>query len=107
MLEFHSLLLLFSNNFFLNTFPCLVSLHIGLSNQEILNSEIAVITNYFHLRRAERLATRMGFTNIKGIPAACPPVYVLHNYVREICAYVKLNLRILLTGEPKKIQNTL
>ena len=73
------------------------------STQEILNTPTAVVTSRFHLRRSERLARRMGFTNIKGIPAACPPIYVLHNYVREICAYVKLNLRILLTGEPTSL----
>ena len=71
--------------------------------KEILETPTAVVTSRFHLRRSERLARRMGFTNIKGIPAACPPVYVLHNYVREICAYVKLNLRIMLTGEPKSL----
>ena len=73
------------------------------TTQEILNTPTAVVTSRFHLRRSERLARRMGFTNIKGIPASCPPIYVLHNYVREICAYVKLNLRIILTGKPKKI----
>ena len=73
------------------------------STQEILQTQTAVVTSRFHLRRSERLARRMGFTNIKGIPAACPPVYVLHSYVREICAYVKLNLRILLTGKPEKL----
>lgn len=71
--------------------------------KEILETPTAVVTSRFHLRRSERLARRMGFTNIKGIPAACLPVYVLHNYVREICAYVKLNLRIMLTGEPKSL----
>ena len=75
----------------------------GVSVQEILETPTAVVTSRFHLRRSERLARRMGFTNIKGIPAKCPEIYVLHNYVREICAYVKLNLRILLTGEPKKL----
>ncbi len=74
--------------------------------QEILQTPTAVVTSRYHLRRSERLARRMGFTNIKGIPVACPPVYVLHSYVREICAYVKLNLRILFTGEPKRIQNS-
>ena len=73
------------------------------SVKEILETPTAVVTSRFHLRRSERLARRMGFTNIKGIPAACPPVYVLHNYVREICAYVKLNLRILLTGKPTSL----
>ena len=75
----------------------------GQSIQEVLQTPTAVVTSRFHLRRSERLARRMGFTNIKGIPAACPAIYVPHNYVREICAYVKLNMRILLTGEPKKI----
>ena len=77
--------------------------HNGMTLAEVLNTPTAVVTSRFHLRRSERLARRMGFTNIKGIPAACPPIYVLHNYVREICAYVKLNLRILLTGKPEKM----
>ena len=75
----------------------------GISVEEVLNTPTAVVTSRFHLRRSERLARRMGFTNIKGIPAKCPAVYVIHSYVREICAYVKLNLRIILTGEPRKI----
>ena len=81
--------------------------HKGMTYTEVLSTPTLIVTRRFHLRRSQRLARRMGFTNIKGIPAACPPVYVLHNYVREICAYVKLNLRILLTGEPQKIQNPL
>ena len=75
----------------------------GISIQETLDMPTAVVTNYYHLRRSERLARRIGFTNIKGIGAACPALYVPHSYVREICAYVKLNMRILLTGEPKKL----
>ena len=70
---------------------------------EILKTPTIIVTSRFHLRRAERLAHRMGFTDIKGIPAKCPAIYVLHNYFREICAYVKLNLRIILTGEPGKL----
>lgn len=81
--------------------------HKGMTYAEVLSTPTLIVTSRFHLRRSQRLARRMGFTNIKGIPAACPPVYVLHNYVREICAYVKLNLRIMLTGEPQKIQNPL
>ena len=73
------------------------------TTEEILNTSTAVVTSRFHLRRSERLARRMGFKNIKGIPAGCPAIYVLHNYVREICAYVKLNIRILLTGEPRNL----
>ena len=75
----------------------------GQTTEEILNTPTAVVTSRFHLRRSERLARRLGFKNIKGIPAACPAIYVPHNYVREICAYVKLNLRILLTGKPERL----
>lgn len=72
----------------------------GVGVEEILAAPTVVVTSRFHLRRSERLARRMGFKNIKGIPAACPLIYIPHNYLREICAYVKLNLRILLTGQP-------
>jgi len=75
----------------------------GQSIGEVLQTPTAIVTSRFHLRRAERLARRMGYKNIKGIPAGCPAIYVPHNYVREICAYVKLNLRILLTGEPRRL----
>ena len=85
----------------------MLAVHKGMTYAEVLSTPTLIVTSRFHLRRSQRLARRMGFTNIKGIPAACPPVYVLHNYVREICAYVKLNLRILFTGEPQKIQNPL
>jgi len=75
----------------------------GVSESEILNSKIVVVTTHFHLRRAERLAKRMGFKNIKGIPSKCPAFYIPMSYVREICAYIKLNLRILLTGKPANL----
>lgn len=78
-----------------------------VSIDEILETPTAVVTSRFHLRRSERLARRIGFTNIKGIPCACPFINILHCYVREICAYVKLNLRILLTGEPRKMTSSL
>lgn len=78
--------------------------HENKTQKEILDSRIAVITSYFHLRRAERLAARMGFTSIKGVGTKIPYINVPHTYVREICAYIKLNLRILLTGKPEKIQ---
>ena len=75
----------------------------GVSKQKILDSDIAVVTSYFHLRRAERLAARMGFTSIKGIGSPCEKIKALHIYVREICSYIKLNLRILFTGRPERI----
>ena len=75
----------------------------GKSLEEVLNTSTAVVTSRYHLRRSERLAKRIGYKNIKGIPAKCPPVYIIHNHVREICAFVKLNLRILFTGKPEKL----
>lgn len=75
----------------------------GKSKSQILDSKIVAVTSNFHLRRAERLAKRMGFTNISGLGAKCPAIYIVHNYLREILAYLKLNLRILFFGEPSKI----
>lgn len=81
----------------------LLSETLGVPERTILESRVVIVTSRFHLRRAERLARRMGYTNVAGIPAKCPLIYIPHNYVREICAYLKLNLRILLTGKPVRI----
>lgn len=77
--------------------------HSGKSIEEILNSSVTIITNDFHIARAERLAKRMGFTNFYGKCARTPALFRLNVYSREILCYVKLNLRILFTGEPKKL----
>lgn len=75
----------------------------GITQEQVLNQRCIVITNGFHLRRAERLAARMGFKKVKGISAKCPLLLVPHSYLREICAYIKLNLRILVSGKPEHI----
>lgn len=76
-----------------------------VSVDRILNSKILVVTSYFHLARAQRLARRLGFTNIYGLGSRVPVANVPHCYLREILAYVKLSLRIILTGEPSLITN--
>lgn len=82
-------------------FSCeLLANYENVKMSEILEKEIVVITSYFHLRRAERLANRMGFKKISGIGTPCTPITAIHIYVREIAAYLKLNLRILFTGQP-------
>jgi len=85
-------------------FSCqLLAQHQNVSNKQILQSEVLIITSNFHLRRAERLANRLGYTSITGVGTKIPAINALHIYVREICAYIKLNLRILLTGKPSPI----
>lgn len=74
----------------------------GVPVQQILDSPIIVITSDFHIARAERLAKRMGFTNICGAASPTPLLFVPNSYTREICSYIKLNLRILLTGKPNR-----
>lgn len=71
--------------------------------QEILDSNIVVVSSFYHLKRAEILAERMGFKNIKGLPSKTVPYIFVHSYVREICAYLKLMLRIIFTGQPSEI----
>ena len=80
----------------------LLSEHTGKSVEEILSSPIAVVTNDFHLARSERLAKRIGFTEVYGVAARTPLFFRANCYCREICCYIKLNLRILLTGKPSK-----
>lgn len=81
----------------------LLSETLGVPERTILESRVVIVTSRFHLRRAERIARRMGFQYINGIPAKCPAIYVPHLYIREIGAWVKLNLRILLTGKPRQL----
>ena len=75
----------------------------GVSEEEILNERMMIVTSHFHMRRAQRLAKRMGFENFSGRTSSIPLYSIPHTYLREICAYVKLNMRILLTGKPEKI----
>lgn len=70
---------------------------------EILESDILVVTSFFHLSRAQRIARRLGFTKITGLASKTSAFKILNSYGREICAHIKLNLRILFTGEPKSI----
>lgn len=77
----------------------------GVSVDRILNSRFMIVTSSYHLARAQRLARRLGFTNIYGLGSRVPVANVPHCYLREILAYVKLSLRIILTGEPSLITN--
>lgn len=81
----------------------ILSEYSGRPVEEILAAPVAIVTNDFHLARAERLAERMGFSNFFGVEAKTPPLFILNSYSREILCYIKLNLRILLTGKPEKI----
>lgn len=73
-----------------------------VSINEIKNARVLVVTNYFHLARALRIARRLGFTNVYGAGSHIKWYDAPMAYVREICAYIKLNARILLTGKPSQ-----
>lgn len=75
----------------------------NLTQTEVISKKWIVVTSDFHLRRSERLAHRMGFNDVKGLAAKTPWFKVPVSYLREICSYIKLNLRIMLTGKPKPI----
>ncbi len=81
----------------------LISETFGIETGDVLKSRITVVTSGFHLARALRIARRIGFTNITGMGSGTPVILIPHLYLREIAAYVKLNLRILLTGKPEKL----
>ena len=81
----------------------MLSEHFGVPQSQILNTDILVVSSYYHLARSQRLARRMGFTRITGLGSKTPAIKLLDAYSREICAHLKLNLRILLTHKPAKI----
>ena len=82
----------------------ILSEHENKTVQEILNAPVAVVTSDFHLARAERLAKRIGFTDVYGVASKTPALFVLNSYSREICSYIKLNLRILFSGKPSLLK---
>jgi len=77
---------------------------LGLSTAEVLSSTVVLVSSRYHLRRSQRLARRMGFENVTGAGCRTPLFHLPMAYLREICAYVKLNMRILLTGKPEKLK---
>lgn len=75
----------------------------GIPMEQALALPVVIITHRFHMRRAQILAGRLGYQNVRGVPARIPPVSVLNSYAREICSYIKLALRIILTGQPRSL----
>ena len=51
--------------------------------------ETGILTNNFHIYRAIRLAEKLGYRSVYGIPAASDPVMQVHYIVREAFALVK------------------
>lgn len=66
-----------------------LSEHGQISKKAVLDSSVAVVTSRFHLARAEKIAERIGFSNVYGVAADIPPLFVLNSYCREICAFAK------------------
>ncbi len=75
----------------------------GAPIDEAISAPVAICTSGFHLARAERIAAKLGFKKVYGVASRTPPLFVPNTYCREICSYIKLNLRILLTGKPKAL----
>jgi uncharacterized SAM-binding protein YcdF (DUF218 family) len=75
----------------------------GMNMQTALSGPVAVVTSDFHLARAERIARRQGYRAVFGIAAETPRLFIVDSYAREILAYSKLNLRILLTHKPAEL----
>lgn len=73
------------------------------SLSDVLNEPVTVVTSRYHLARAERLAKMMGFTHVNGIASSTPPLYMLNSYCREICSYIKLQIRIWFFKKPNII----
>jgi uncharacterized SAM-binding protein YcdF (DUF218 family) len=75
----------------------------GISKKKALSRPVAVVTSDFHLARAERIARRQGYAAVYGITAETPLLFIVNSYAREILAYIKLNVRILITQKPASL----
>jgi uncharacterized SAM-binding protein YcdF (DUF218 family) len=71
------------------------------SLEEILNSNIVIVSSDYHLSRSLWIAKRLGYKNVFGFGSETANYAILNSYLREILAVAKLHLRILFTGEPK------
>ena len=78
---------------------------LGAETDDILSRRTAVVTNRFHLHRAQLIARRTGFSRVTGIAAHDEPLFIPNNYAREILACMKLALRIALTGKPARMDD--
>jgi len=58
------------------------------------DSRVVVVTNRFHLYRAESIAEDLGL-NVTGLPAATPSEFRIKYYSREYLAIVKYYLEII------------
>ena len=65
------------------------------SQEEALNKKIAVVTSSFHLSRAKKISALLGLKNICLVEAKVAFVFIPNVYAREICSWLKLDLRIL------------
>ena len=50
------------------------------------NEPMAVVTNAFHIYRATQYAGKVGFTNVRSVPASITITAVLPSYLREVLA---------------------
>ena len=54
-----------------------------------LSDSIGIISNNFHVFRATRIASKLGYQNVKGIAAKGDVVLQVNNMVREFCGIMK------------------
>lgn len=74
----------------------------GIKIETLLENPLVIITSWYHLARAELLARRLGFSRVSGIAAKTSPLFTVNAFAREICAWIKLYIRIFLTGRPSR-----
>lgn len=75
----------------------------GVAAAQALHQSIAIATSGYHLSRAEHIARALGYTNVSGIAALTPPLAVPRAYLREILAWIKLDLTMFFKEHGGKI----
>lgn len=53
---------------------------------------VVIATSGYHLARSQEIARRLGYTNVSGIAAKTPALSAPKSYIREVLAWVKLDI---------------
>lgn len=84
-----------------------ISQRTATTMEAALGQNVLIATSGYHLARAQYIARRLGYAHVSGIAAPTPMLALPKAYIREILAWVKLDITVLCgrfkPGEPGEL----
>lgn len=75
----------------------------GENIEAALQTPVVIVTSGYHLSRAAYIARRLGYSTVGGIAAQTPGTAVVRSWMREVAAWVKLDMVQWTTGKPRNM----